>query len=159
MREDRIASVTGWQLNSYLYHEVRAKIFLDCSGDSILAPLSGAGFRTGREARREFGEYAAGESADRHTMGSSCLIEARKTDHPCAFTPPDWAYVYPDDESMYLKNHDIAGTGVNFWWIELGGEQDTILDAQEIHEELIRVAFGVWDHIKNRGDHLSLIHI
>ncbi|MFR9256802.1 MAG: FAD-dependent oxidoreductase, partial [Merdibacter sp.] len=56
-------------------------------------------------------------------------------------------------ESMYLKNHDIAGTGVNFWWIELGGEQDTILDAQEIHEELIRVAFGVWDHIKNRGDH------
>ena len=153
MREDRIASVTGWQLNSYLYHEVRAKIFLDCSGDSILAPLSGAGFRTGREARREFGEYAAGESADRHTMGSSCLIEARKTDHPCAFTPPDWAYVYPDDESMYLKNHDIAGTGVNFWWIELGGEQDTILDAQEIHEELIRVAFGVWDHIKNRGDH------
>lgn len=153
MQEDRIASVTGWQLNSYLYHEVRAKIFLDCSGDSILAPLSGAGFRTGREARREFGEYAAGESADRHTMGSSCLIEARKTDHPCAFTPPDWAYVYPDDESMYLKNHDIAGTGVNFWWIELGGEQDTILDAQEIHEELIRVAFGVWDHIKNRGDH------
>lgn len=153
MRGDRIVSVTGWQLNSYLYHEVRAKIFLDCSGDSILAPLSGAEFRTGREARREFGEYATGESADRHTMGSSCLIEARRTDHPCAFIPPDWAYVYPDDESMYLKNHDIAGTGVNFWWIELGGEQDTIHDAQEIHEELIRVAFGVWDHIKNRGDH------
>ncbi|MBQ2113275.1 MAG: hypothetical protein II194_08660, partial [Bacteroidales bacterium] len=81
--------------------------------------------------------YAAPEVADRCTMGSSCLIEARKTDHPCTFIPPEWAYSYPDDESMYLKNHDIIGTGVNFWWIELGGEMDTIADAQTINEELI----------------------
>lgn len=153
MREGRIASVTGWQLNSYTYHEVIAEIFLDCSGDSILAPLSGADFRMGREARQEFDEYAAPERADACTMGSSCLIEARKTDHPCAFIPPDWAEVYPDDESMYLKNHDILGTGVNFWWIELGGEQDTIRDAQRIQHELLKVAYGVWDHLKNRGDH------
>lgn len=42
MEDGRIASVTGWQLNSYTYHQVWADIFLDCSGDSILAPLSGA---------------------------------------------------------------------------------------------------------------------
>ena len=65
--------------------------------------------------------------ADSYTMGSSCLIEARKTDHPCTFIPPQWAYTYPDDESMYLKNHDIIGTGVNFWWIELGGEDAKII--------------------------------
>ena len=84
-------------------------------------------------------------------MGSSVLIQARETDHPCTFIAPEWAYVYPDDESMYLKNHDIKHT--NFWWLELGGEQDTIRDAQEINEELIKVAYGVWDHLKNRGDH------
>ena len=153
MEGAQIASVTGWQLNSYTFHEVHAKIFLDCSGDSILAELSGAAYRVGRESRDEFGEYAAPDVADRCTMGSSCLIEARKTDHPCTFTAPEWAYKYPDDESMYLKNHDIIGTGVNFWWIELGGEMDTIHDAQTINEELIKTAYGVWDHIKNHGDH------
>ena len=150
---DRIVSVTGWQLNSYTFHTVRAEIFMDCSGDSILAELSGAKYRTGREGKDEFDEYAAPEQEDRYTMGNSCLIEARKTDHPCPFVPPDWAFVYPDDESMYLKNHDIPGTGVNFWWIELGGTADTIHDAQQINEELLRVAYGVWDHLKNRSDH------
>lgn len=153
MDGEKIASVTGWQLNSYTFHTVQAKIFMDCSGDSILAELSGAAYRVGRESRDEFGEYAAPEQADRCTMGSSCLIEARKTDHPCTFIPPEWAYSYPDDQSMYLKNHDIIGTGVNFWWIELGGEMDTIHDAQSINEELIKTAYGVWDHIKNHGDH------
>ena len=153
MDGEKIASITGWQLNSYTFHTVKAKIFMDCSGDSILADLCGAAYRVGRESRDEFGEYAAPEVADRCTMGSSCLIEARKTDHPCTFIPPEWAYSYPDDESMYLKNHDIIGTGVNFWWIELGGEMDTVHDAQTINEELIKTAYGVWDHIKNHGDH------
>ena len=153
MKDRQIASVTGWQLNTYLFHTVEAKIFLDCSGDSILAPLSGARYRMGREARAEFDEYAAPENADKCTMGSSVLIQARQTDHACPFTPPSFACCYPDDESMYLKNHDIIGTGVNFWWIELGGEDDTILDGQRINEELLRMAYGVWDHIKNHGDH------
>ena len=149
----RIDSVTGWQLNSYTFHTVRAAIFADCSGDSILAELSGAPYRVGREDQAEFDEYGALEQPDRFTMGSSCLIQARETDHPCKFIAPDWAYTYPNDESMYLKNHDIIGTGVNFWWIELGGEMDTIHDAQAINEELIKTAYGVWDHIKNHGDH------
>ena len=153
MKDGQITSVTGWQLNTYLFHTVEAKIFLDCSGDSILAPLSGARYRMGREAREEFDEYAAPETADKCTMGSSVLIQARQTDHACPFTPPSFACCYPDDESMYLKNHDIIGTGVNFWWIELGGEDDTILDGQRINEELLRMAYGVWDHIKNHGDH------
>ena len=153
MDENKISAVTGWQLNSYTFHTVRAKIFMDCSGDSILAELSGAAYRVGRESRDEFGEYATPDVADSYTMGSSCLIEARKTDHPCTFIPPQWAYTYPDDESMYLKNHDIIGTGVNFWWIELGGQMDTLHDAQAINEELIKTAYGVWDHIKNHGDH------
>ena len=153
MKDGQITSVTGWQLNTYLFHTVEAKIFLDCSGDSILAPLSGARYRMGREARAEFDEYAAPENADKCTMGSSVLIQARQTDHACPFTPPSFACCYPDDESMYLKNHDVTGTGVNFWWIELGGEDDTILDGQRINEELLRMAYGVWDHIKNHGDH------
>lgn len=148
-----IQKVTGWQLTTYLFHTVHAKLFIDCSGDSILAPLSGARYRVGRESSREYGEYAAPEAPDAKTMGNTCLIEARETDHPCVFVPPPWAHVYETDEALYMKNHDFIKTGVNFWWIELGGEENTIRDAEDIREELLRVAFGVWDHIKNHGDH------
>ena len=150
---NRITSVTGWQLNTYAFHTVEAQLFLDCSGDSILAPLCGAAYRVGREGQNDLGESEAPAQADRKTMGNSCLIEARQTDHPCPFTAPEWANVYPDDASMMDKNHDFISTGVNFWWIELGGEQDTIADTQTLNMELLKIAFGVWDHIKNRGDH------
>ncbi len=153
MEQGKIRSVTGWQLTTYTFHTVEAALFLDCSGDSILAPLTGAAFRVGREDQQEFAEYGAAEVQDRCTMGSSVLIEARQTDHKCTFIPPEWAYVYPDDESLHMKNHDVPGTGVNFWWIELGGDRDTIGDAEQIRDELIRTAYGIWDHIKNRGDH------
>ena len=149
--EGHIASVGGWQLNTYQFHTVEASMFIDCSGDSILAPLSGAAYRVGREGKDEFGEYAAPEKPDRKTMGSSVLIQARETDRPSIFIPPEWAYTFPDDESMYLKNHDVRAT--NFWWIEVGGEMDTINDAQQINCELLKIAYGVWDHLKNQGDH------
>ncbi|MCD7805891.1 MAG: FAD-dependent oxidoreductase, partial [Lachnospiraceae bacterium] len=48
MNGNRILSVTGWQLTTQVYHQVRAAIFADCSGDSVLAPLTGAGWRMGR---------------------------------------------------------------------------------------------------------------
>jgi hypothetical protein len=37
--------------------------------------------------------------------------------------------------------------------MEVGGEGDSIGDTEETRDELLKIAFGVWDHIKNRGDH------
>jgi hypothetical protein len=151
MDGDRITSVTGWQLTTETWHTVEADLFADCSGDSILAPLSGAEFRVGREARDEFDEDIEPETADKKTMGMSCLIQARETTEPQPFTPPSWAYVYETCDDLPNRSHDILKT--NFWWIELGGEQDSIHDTESIRDELLKVAFGVWDHIKNHGDH------
>ena len=41
-REIRIKSVTGYQMTTQKKIKVYAKYFSDCSGDSILAPLTGA---------------------------------------------------------------------------------------------------------------------
>lgn len=154
MAGDRITSVTGFQLTTYQRHTVKAKIFCDCSGDSILAPLTGASYRVGREAKSEFGEEWGLEKADRRTMGSSLLIMARETDHKVEFTPPDWAYDFPDDEAMNHKPHQcLLKPHTNFYWIELGGEADTIGDAEKLRDELLKIAFGVWDHMKNHGEH------
>jgi len=151
MQGDRVRSVTGWQLTTQTWHVVEAENFADCSGDSVLAPLTGAEYRVGREARAEFGESIEPDEADRKTMGMSCLIQARETDRPQPFTPPEWAYTYLTDDELPNRSHGVTET--NFWWIELGGEQDTIHDTEAIRDELLKVAFGVWDHIKNHGEH------
>lgn len=145
-----IKSVTAWQSNAETFHTVYASYFADCSGDSILAPLSGAEFRYGREAKSEFGESIPPEVADRKTMGMSCLFQIRETDHKVSFTPPDWAYDYPTEDALAHRTHDLAD---NFWWIEVGGLKDCIHDTDDCREELIKIAYGVWDHIKNHGDH------
>ena len=151
MDGNRIVSVRGWQLTTETWHTVEAKYFADCSGDSILAPLTGAEFRVGREAAGEFGEDIEPAEADQHTMGMSCLIQTREMDHAVPYTPPDWANEYLTDDDLPNRGHEVVGN--NFWWIELGGEDDSIHDTERLRDELLKVTFGVWDHIKNRGDH------
>lgn len=152
MDGSRIKSVKGWQMTTQTFHEVEAKYFADCSGDSILAPLTGAQFRLGREPRSEFNESLAHETGDKQTMGMSCLLQARETDSPQKFIPPKWAKKYPDDSS-FPERHHMFTPWQNFWWLELGGDQDSIGDTEELRDELIKTAFGLWDHIKNHGDH------
>ena len=151
--QGKVVSVTGWQLTTYTFYTVKAGLFADCSGDSILAPLTGALYRVGREAADEFDESIEPVTADKKTMGMSCLMQARQTDKKSEFIPPAWAYRYETDQDLPQRDHDMYHCGTNFWWIELGGEDDSIHDTEKVKDELLKIAFGVWDHIKNRGDH------
>lgn len=146
----RITSITAWQSPCETMHTVKARFFADCSGDSILVPLTGADYRYGREASDEFGESIEPEKEDKKTMGMSCLFQVRETDTPQSFSPPEWAYKYLSDADIPFREHDLTS---NFWWIETGGEGDCIHDTDKNRNELLRIAYGVWDHIKNHGDH------
>lgn len=150
MEDGRIASVTGWQTTTQRMHRVRAALFADCSGDSVLAPLTGAEHTYGREGRAQYGESIAPEQPDRKTMGMSCLFQIRETPEPQTFVKPDWANTYRTDDDLPFKDHDRDN---NFWWIELGGEDDCIADTERLRHELLKIALGVWDHMKNQGDH------
>ena len=147
MDGQRIVSITGWQGTAETWHTVRARLFADCSGDSILAPLSGAEFRIGREARAEFDEDIEPEIADQRTMGMSCLVQGREMDSPQEFVPLPWANRYGSCADLPHRGHGVNST--NFWWIELGGEQDSIHDTERLRDQLLKVSYGVWDHIKN----------
>ena len=144
----RVVSVTGWQLTTETYHTVKASYFADCSGDGILAPLTGAGFMLGREARSEFGETFGPDEPDLHTMGMSITFQARETDGPKPFVRPAWAYEYPTEADLPDVAHTLEH---HLWWIELGGMNDIIHDTEELKAELLRIAYGVWDHFKNHG--------
>lgn len=152
MNGDRIVSIKGWQTTTETWHTIKAKVFADCSGDSILAPLTGADFRLGREAASEFNEDIEPPVADKKTMGMSCLFQAKETDSPKPFIAPAWANVYESDDALPNRGHGFTGLS-NFWWLELGGENDSIHDTEMLRDELLKVAFGVWDHIKNHGNH------
>lgn len=144
-----IKSVTGWQLTTETFHTVKAKVFADCTGDGTLAPLVGAEFRIGREARSEYGESIAPEVSDSKTMGLTCMFEAQEFPTEQPFTPPSWARKFPscDDLPYGVKGHSTIKMG--YWWLELGGEYDSIRDAEFLRDELLKIVYGVWDHIKN----------
>jgi len=148
VEEERILAVHAWQLTSQLRITIEARYFIDCSGDSILAPLSGALVRQGREAREEFEESIAPRRADLKTMGNSLLLQLRETDTSQPYIPPQWAYRF--EESSQLPSRLGNGYGANFWWLELGGLRDTIGEAESIRDDLLRTAHGVWDFMKNR---------
>ncbi len=125
---------------------IEAPLFADCTGDGRLGMEAGAEFRMGREARSEYGESLAPERADACTMGSTILFMARRHDRPMPFTPPPWARRF-SEEDLRLRSHREYEYG--YWWVEWGGELDTIKDGDRIRHELLAIALGVWDHIKN----------
>lgn len=148
---DRLTEVRAWHLTRQCWIAVRATQFIDCSGDSILR-LSGASTRWGRESRDDYGEDLAPAVADRSTMGNSILLQLREIDPAdhVPFIAPAWARSISTAE---LADHRGASpTGHNFWWLELGGTEDTIGDADAIRDRLLALAYGVWAAIKNNPD-------
>jgi hypothetical protein len=148
VRDGRILSVTGWQTTTQLYHTVFAPLFADCSGDSVLAPLSGAEYRVGHEARAEFGEDIAPVYANRATMGLTISLQSRETAHPAAYIAPAWAEKFTK-EKLPFRLPDMWDEHEDFWYLELGGVRDSIADTEELRDELLAAAYGIWDFIKN----------
>lgn len=149
-RSVRLTSVKGYQMTTQTFITVEAKFFADCSGDSILAPLCGAEFRYGREAAEEFNEDSHVAERDDLVMGMSCLIQGRETTESIRFTPSEFVTKLTD-EDVANRPMDIYDPEENFWYLELGGMKDTIHDAEETKDQLIPLALGAWDHIKNSG--------
>lgn len=148
-RKVHITSIKAYQMTTQTFWEVSAGYFADCSGDSILAPLVGADYRMGREAASEFGEDVDRQEADDMMMGMSCLIQGRETTEKVTFIAPEFAMKFSEED---LKNRSLKGTrgeGQNYWYLELGGNRDTIHETEEIKDELIALAVGAWNQIKN----------
>jgi hypothetical protein len=131
-------------------YKVRAKVYVDATGDSRLGLEAGAEFRTGREQQSQHGESLAPEKADNETLGSSILFTARDYGRAIPFTPPKWARKVTKE---HLEKRTIRSWEYGYWWIEWGGDKDTIRDNERIRFELLSITMGVWDYIKNSGDH------
>ncbi|MBQ5590794.1 MAG: FAD-dependent oxidoreductase, partial [Clostridia bacterium] len=151
MNGAKIESISAKGLTNETYYTFSAPLFIDATGEGMLGALSGAEFMYGREDKSTFGEADGLDVADPYTMGNSVMFYAVDTGAPVKFTKPDWAYTY-SEEDLNSRPHDNVSSG--YWWIELGGKTlHTIYDAEELRDELYKTVYGIWDHIKNGGDH------
>lgn len=58
------------------------------------------------------------------------------------------------DEATRSLVTDSYCVDYGYWWIELTGDKaDIIEEYDDLRDELIKCVYGVWDHIKNGGNH------
>jgi len=134
---------------------IEGDIFIDCTGDGLVADLAGCEWRMGSESREEFDEPHAPEAASKNTMGSSIHFRARDTGKPCPYTAPAWAVKHDNADFFYKRGRIPDRPEGGFWWIEIGVPWDTIHDNENIRHELTRDALGVWEWMKNRDEKLK----
>lgn len=147
----RITAATAFCGTSQTRYELAAPLFLDASGDSVLGILAGADYRIGKEGRQEFGEPTAPERPDPRCLGASLLFYTRDLGRPVTFVPPEFAIDVSGTPRVRRGGFDGHVQGCHLWWIEWGGELDTVHDALRIKHKLTGIVYGLWNHIKNSG--------
>lgn len=173
---DRITGIFCVQETTEMRYKFSAPLFVDATGNGTLGYYAGADFRQGSESKEETGETHAPEQGNNERMGNTIMFRARNMGHPVAFTPPSFAKKYTEHDlryRMHSKTHKVdfsgavdpekceatggvsaRGVDYGYFWIELMGETDDIItDFENIRDELLASLYGVWDHIKNGGDH------
>nr|WP_315398525.1 FAD-dependent oxidoreductase [uncultured Sphingobacterium sp.] len=146
----RIESIKAYCSQTEEIYDIKAQYFADCTGDGTLAALAAADFMRGREAKSEYNEPLGLDKRDDITMGNSLLFQSTEHDRPMPFKAPSWARKYQFEDFKHRKIHSWE---YGYWWIELGGLENIVQDGQKIRHDLMAVVFGVWDYIKNSGNH------
>ncbi len=127
-----------------------AKVFIDCTGDGLVAAEAGCEWRMGSESKAEFNEPHAPSEANGDIMGSSIHFKTRDMGRPAPFKLPTWAIEHTDGRYFYDQGRLPKEIRGGYWWIEIGVPYDTIHQAETIRHELTRHTLGVWDWIKNK---------
>lgn len=135
---------------------IRAEVFIDCTGDGIVAALAGCAWSMGTEGRAEFGEPHAPVEASGEVMGSSIHFRAKDMGRPVPFKAPDWACHYDDPDVFRKGGRPLNDPEGGFWWIELGVPWNTIAENETIRHELTRHVLGIWDYMKSKDPDMRL---
>lgn len=173
---NKITAILCVQETTEMRYRFKAPIFVDCTGNGTLGYYAGAEYRQGSESKAETNEMHAPEQSNNERMGNTIFFKARDMGHPVKFTPPYFAKKYTEEDlkyRMHCATHKVdystcidpeknektggvssRGIGYGHFWIELMGDTDDIItDYENIRDDLVASLYGVWDHIKNGGDH------
>lgn len=170
----RVECVECYQMTTERRIKIKASFFADCTGNGTLCSFVNAPYRTGSEGRDEFGEEHAPEKANNERMGNTLLFKAANKGRPVKFIPPVDVIHFTEEQLKYRMHctklpkeiaekttederrmlFDGYAQDYGYWWIEICGEKENIIEEYEdIRDQLVRAVYGIWDHIKNGGDH------
>lgn len=177
MDGDRITAIRCVQETTEMRYRLIAPLFADATGNGTLGYYAGAEYRKGSEPRSEFGEIHAPEQADNHRMGNTILMKAVDVGHPVEFKAPSFAKKLTEaqlakrihcvqmrdtidcsdskDPEEYRRTSMTSSACIDYgyWWLELCGEGDDIItEFEDIRDDLMAYAYGLWDHIKNNDE-------
>eukprot|EP00035_Acanthoeca_spectabilis_P010173 m.180228 g.180228 ORF g.180228 m.180228 type:complete len:982 (+) comp14944_c2_seq1:161-3106(+) len=138
---------------------VSAKVFVDTTGDGRLGAEAGAEWIQGREGAAMYNESLARlgfyrtptDGPDHETEGTSIAYMAEARPAPTPFVPPFWAAEFNQSQFQF---RGVAGDRPDgYWWNEISWPYNTITDGENVTNEAIADILGIWDYLKNSGDH------
>lgn len=101
---DKIKSVSARQTTTEMAYTFNANVFIDSSGDGLMAAMAGAEYRIGREGKEEFGESFAPDVPDNWVMGDCIMMITKDVGRPIKFNPPTYAIPF-DAETAFKDKH------------------------------------------------------
>lgn len=153
MDGNKIKSAICWGLTNETEYTINANQFIDCSGDGLLAAMAGAEYRTGREGKDEFDESYAPDQPDGWTMGECIMMITKDMGRPMPFKAPEYALPFDYETAFKDKHRRLKQLKEGFWWIEVCDDYDIIAKREDTRHKLMAYFYGVWDYIKNSGNH------
>lgn len=153
-QDGHIQSLTALEINSERRFQFLSPVYVDATGDGFIAASAGLSYVIGKECNGTYGEEHAPEQFDPTTQGCTILMTFIKRDRPVAFVPPSYAYPIEYIEKLLNNGGRMVSeksNGCDFWWVEFGGQKDTINEIASITLELKRLTMGIYNYIKNSG--------
>ncbi|MHB0955025.1 MAG: FAD-dependent oxidoreductase [Pirellulaceae bacterium] len=164
-QDNHIESIDARDTSTNTERRFAAPVFVDCTGTGSVGFLAGADYRMGREAKSEFNESLAPETADSLHHGNTVVFATRMADRPVSFPDVPWATAvskdYADLGGQVTHDHDNEGGLTHFW--EYGQHLDPFQDAEAIRDHLFRAIYGTFSTAKRLNPetyaHLELVRV
>jgi len=169
----RILSVDTLHARTGQERRFMGRMFIDASGTAMLGILTGAETLFGREARSEFDEAYAPETADSMHHGHTLFFRTRMAEHPVPFPEVPWAIEvskdYADLSGQLIRPGLENGPGpkagthpsipdfrfggssevvpaTHFW--EYGQWLDPYTSGEFVRDYLMRALYGTFSNVK-----------
>ncbi len=149
-----VKSISAFSTRGEINYFIESKVFIDASGDGIVASSTNIDFVIGKESKDIYNEVLAPVNSSSITQGSSILFFTEVRDNPIEFIAPSFAYPIEKIEKLINCDGRIVNektNGLDFWWVEYGGDTNMFESYNDVSFELKRLAYGIFNYIKNSG--------
>lgn len=155
LKDNLLSAVKIYQHTTERHYVIEADYYADCTGDGYLAVKAGAEWVYGNADQEADRQSVSSYEEKKSALGSTIFFYKKLCDHPVKYVRPDFAYPWQEIARIIRETGKVVSLkldGCDYWWLEYGGELDSIQDSEMIQYELLKIVYGLWDYIKNSGE-------